>query len=427
MVLDGSPSAAPRAATSSTTTRAVPRVLSAARATPKPSSRVSKVTSTIAPGGAVASHDSTTRTAPASDASSEWSASSAKEAASSSSGGGGGSSNKRGRAWRRSMLATFLVLCCTLVGAVLRLPQLWGDDNVRAMLDSRQFVEAVAAFGAGALFACAVYLMFFESTHMIQARWSEETQATWRFGTMALLGWASGCFPTYFFDHLFQATSSTRAPTQASSAAGDIELKGGKADDAKAGDAADEKKMVPRAVERSTDIHWSLVFSITLGDFAHNFVDGLVIAQSFLDCSASRGWTVAAGTIYHELAQEVSDFALLVNVAGLGIIPALGINVFAGASVMLGAAVYMWTKPGIGGQGLLLSFAGGLYTYLAVTIAAPQFLESTSRDLAHKFVVFLAFIAGTVAIGLVLLDHEHCTADDDGGSGGGGGHGHAHF
>jgi len=185
-------------------------------------------------------------------------------------------------------------------------------------------------------------------------------------------------------------------------------------------DEIDEREIV---VEKK--VRWDLVFSICAGDFLHNFVDGLVIARAFLDCKVSKGWTVTAATVYHELAQEVSDFALLVNVAGLAVIPALAVNALSGVSVILGAAVFMWTKPGEGGEGLLLAFAAGVYVYLATNVGAHNFVDNDQpKSFAFKLVVLACFLVGCVAIGLVLLDHEHCTPVNGGGGGGGGGHAH---
>ena len=48
----------------------------------------------------------------------------------------------------------------------------------------------------------------------------------------------------------------------------------------------------------------SFCFAIFLSDFLHNFVDGIFIANAFLDCQQSKGWTVASSTVAHELAQE---------------------------------------------------------------------------------------------------------------------------
>jgi len=329
--------------------------------------------------------------------------------------GGGGGGSRRGRAWHHSMLATFLVVCCTVIGAIIRLPVFWGYDNYDAFVRSDFFTSVVAAFGAGALLACAVYFMFFESVHLVQSRWSEESQATWRFGTMIIAGWAAGAFTQYYFEH---AHTPSHEPVRFS----DMSEQKTTDDVEKA-----EQLEVAKAAETSSDsrgIHWGLVFSITAGDWLHNLVDGFVIAQAFLDCSVSKGWTIVAATIYHELAQEISDFAILLNVAGLSVIPALGVNIFTGLSVMIGAAIYMWTKPGVGTQGLLLAFAGGMYTYLATNVAAAQFLKTDLKSSLSKLCVFFCFAIGVIAIGLVLLDHEHCTGGDGGGEDGG--HGHAH-
>mmetsp|Transcript_112 Transcript_112/g.405 ORF Transcript_112/g.405 Transcript_112/m.405 type:complete len:562 (+) Transcript_112:73-1758(+) len=358
---------------------------------------------------------------------------------------GGGSSNRREKAWKRSMLASFFVLCCTMIGVVVRLPALWGDDTYEYVLVNPVFTQCAAALAAGALFACAVFLMLFEAVHLTGVRWSEE-HATWRFGTMILLGYGLGLFGQYFFEEdgahlgawattakriMSSRTKKKALPPKTKAAAQDDD------DDAdvvvEAAEAAADDEAKSKVVANYEDdssstpdgVRWDLVFSISIGDWFHNFVDGLVIARAFLDCKVSKGWTVAAATVYHELAQEVSDFALLVNVAGLGVIPALLINAAAGLSVPLGAAVFMWSDVGDGGQGMLLAFAGGLYIYLATNVGAHNFLDNyETKDFKTKLLVLFSFLLGCVAIGLVLLDHEHCSDKDDDGDGGGGGHAH---
>ena len=37
---------------------------------------------------------------------------------------------------------------------------------------------------------------------------------------------------------------------------------------------------------------------------------GIVIGAAFMTCETSAGWTVTAGTIYHEISQEIADFLL---------------------------------------------------------------------------------------------------------------------
>lgn len=320
-------------------------------------------------------------------------------------GGGGSSGSSRGKAWRRSLLAGFLVLACTMIGAIFRLPL--GTERYAAFVSSQMFLHASAALSTGALLAISCYLMWYEAVHLIGERWQEETQGAWRFGTMIIAGFAACAFGSYFTDFAHE-------PAKAEEREADV--KEDKVVDKEADDA-----VVPAV---PAGVNWSFVMSIFGGDFLHNFVDGLVIAQAFLDCKASRGWTVAAATIYHELAQELSDFALLITIGNLTVPMALLVNVLSGTSVIFGVVTYMATKPGAGTQGLMLAFAGGTYVYLAATQAASHFLHCTNYSFLYRLQIFMFFALGVVGIGLVLLDHEHCTGSDS--DGGGHGHGHAH-
>ena len=71
----------------------------------------------------------------------------------------------------------------------------------------------------------------------------------------------------------------------------------------------------------------------------------------------------------------------------------------------------------------VLAFSGGIYVYIAATEAAACFTHKRLSPKMKFGVVFL-FILGAVAIGLVLLDHEHCEGDPEAGSGGHAGHNH---
>ena len=58
-----------------------------------------------------------------------------------------------------------------------------------------------------------------------------------------------------------------------------------------------------------------MLVGVLLGDFVHNLVDGLVLGTAFGDkhCYKTMAWTITAATIYHELAQEISDYFVLTN------------------------------------------------------------------------------------------------------------------
>ena len=139
-----------------------------------------------------------------------------------------GSSSRRPKAWRLSMGASVIVLMCILIGVgVLQIP-IFGKRNPVA-------TKCMAALASGALLALAAFLVLFEAVHLIQARWKEETQASWRFGALLVSGFTLGCFSDLIL-----------RPTQ---------------DDDKEDCKDDEEK----AVLRKKDV--TLVFSIFAGDF----------------------------------------------------------------------------------------------------------------------------------------------------------------
>ena len=71
----------------------------------------------------------------------------------------------------------------------------------------------------------------------------------------------------------------------------------------------------------------------------------MFIGTSFLLCSRDFGFTLVGTTIYHELAQEIADFALLHHHCGLSAFVAILYNFLSGFSVMIGALVVLAVDP----------------------------------------------------------------------------------
>jgi zinc transporter ZupT len=160
-----------------------------------------------------------------------------------------------------------------------------------------------------------------------------------------------------------------------------------------------------------------------VGDFLHNFCDGVFIGAAFQSCSASLGWTIVATTACHEFAQEIADFIILTKRAGLSIQKALIMNALSGFSVILGGIVVSANSLSNLRIGILLAFGSGNYIYLAASELYPSIHSSdTEMPLAHKVLGFALFALGACAVGLVLLNHEHC--DTSGGRGQEDAHGH---
>jgi zinc transporter ZupT len=187
-------------------------------------------------------------------------------------------------------------------------------------------------------------------------------------------------------------------------------------------------QVVPGAKSASARVR--VIVGIIVGDFFHNFCDGLFIGAAFKGCGESFGWSVASGTVLHEISQELADYTVLTGgVAKLHPALALLFNFLSGTSVTLGVIIVLLGDISYDNIGLMLAFGGGVYLHIAATECMPK-LYNPELSLPARAASLLLFIVGAVAVGLVLIDHSHCVVEDtatSGEGGGGGGHeGHGH-
>ena len=141
--------------------------------------------------------------------------------------------------------------------------------------------------------------------------------------------------------------------------------------------------------------------------------DGVFIGVAFKGCDPITAWTITAVTLYHEIAQEIADYFLLTRHAGFTNFKALLANFHSGLSVVLGGFVILGTELSSMSIGVLLSLSSGVYLY----IAAVEFLSRGSRIISSvqdKALLILMFAVGAIPVGLTLLNHSHCEADEHG-------------
>lgn len=105
-----------------------------------------------------------------------------------------------------------------------------------------------------------------------------------------------------------------------------------------------------------------------LGDGVHNFIDGLIIAVSYLT-SVPLGIATTIAVIVHEVPQELADFGVLLY-AGYSKGKALLFNFLSAAVAIVGAIV-----------GLLLGSASEQFSLLLLPFAAGGFLYIASSTL----------------------------------------------
>jgi UTP--glucose-1-phosphate uridylyltransferase len=80
--------------------------------------------------------------------------------------------------WGPPMLGALIVNLATFIGVFLLFPP------VKKMSARPVFGAMLFAFAAGALLACAFFLLLFEATHLVAVGWSAEVDVVWRWGTM---------------------------------------------------------------------------------------------------------------------------------------------------------------------------------------------------------------------------------------------------
>ena len=147
-----------------------------------------------------------------------------------------------------------------------------------------------------------------------------------------------------------------------------------------------------------------------------NFCDGIFIGAAFSTCSKSFGWTVAYTSIAHELPQELADFFVLTGIGTLTAPVALALNFISALSPLFGAALFLSMDISDSRVGCVLAYGGGIYLYNVTECIMS--VHNHSQTKFDRVLIMLFFIFGATAVGLVLLDHDHCDeSDGDGGDG----------
>ena len=145
------------------------------------------------------------------------------------------------------------------------------------------------------------------------------------------------------------------------------------------------------------DVHHASGPLVLIGDAAHNFMDGAVIATAVLT-SIPVAISTALAVLAHEIPHEVGDFAILLH-AGYSRGRALAYNALAEAAGVAGAAAayfFLDSMPRVAPY--FLSFATASFLYVAMADLIPDLHRGTFDDNAARQVILV-----TAGIGTVLL------------------------
>ena len=150
--------------------------------------------------------------------------------------------------------------------------------------------------------------------------------------------------------------------------------------------------------EGKCDIH-AFSYLNLFGDGIHNFIDGVIIATSFLS-SVSLGTVTTLAIIFHEVPQELGDFSILVY-GGFSRKKALFYNYLCSLTAVLGAlAGYFFSSQFASVNSYVLAFAAGGFIYISCSDLIPELHKERNLKLSLLQVILIL-----LGIGLIWFVH----------------------
>jgi zinc and cadmium transporter len=144
-----------------------------------------------------------------------------------------------------------------------------------------------------------------------------------------------------------------------------------------------------------------------VGDGIHNFIDGMVIAGSFM-IGPELGLATTMAILLHELPQELGDAGTLIF-SGYQPAKVVKINFLVGLSSLLGVGVVFLMREVVAIKPVyLLALTAGGFIYMAIGNLLPALLQEGKQHpkiLIYQFLVLL--IAVMMIFGLQNGGHHH--------------------
>lgn len=148
----------------------------------------------------------------------------------------------------------------------------------------------------------------------------------------------------------------------------------------------------------------SFAYMNLLGDSVHNFIDGLIIASSYL-VSIPIGIATTIAVIFHEIPQEIGDFGVLIY-GGFSKFKAMIMNFFTALTSVLGVVFALLLNNYILGiQRVLVPLAIGGFLYVAGSDLIPELHKEKCgiKILRNSLLQILFFALGMAVMALLLL------------------------
>ncbi len=142
---------------------------------------------------------------------------------------------------------------------------------------------------------------------------------------------------------------------------------------------------------------------IIIGDSVHNFIDGVIIAATFL-VSIPLGIVTTLAVAAHEIPQEIGDFGILLH-KGLKRKKVLLVNILSALTAVAGALITFWIGEKVETSiPILLAITAGFFIYIAASDLIPEIHHENRKGFAviETFLMFLG--VATIYIFITLLE-----------------------
>ena len=145
----------------------------------------------------------------------------------------------------------------------------------------------------------------------------------------------------------------------------------------------------------------SFAYMNLVGDSFHNFIDGIIIATSFL-ISTPVGIATTIAVILHEIPQELGDFGILLH-GGFKVKKAILYNFLTACVAFLGGIIALLLGESIKNFTMfLIPFAAGNFIYIAISDLFPELRKETNMLKSSLQLFFVLVGIGLMALLLVI-------------------------
>jgi zinc and cadmium transporter len=148
-----------------------------------------------------------------------------------------------------------------------------------------------------------------------------------------------------------------------------------------------------------THVH-TFAYVNLVGDGLHNFIDGLIIAASYM-VSIPVGIATTVAVILHEIPQEMGDLGVMLY-AGFSKVKAVTLHFVTGLVAVLGTIIGLALNSlFVNSEVFLVSIAIGGFIYVAGSDLIPELHKETS--VKKSLVQTISFIIGILIMMALLL------------------------